>query len=44
MADIVGQAEIRSIDIQKFVTGFADEDIILKKFCRLVKTNPKEIR
>jgi hypothetical protein len=44
MADTVGEADIRSIDIQKFVTGFADEDVILKKFCRNIKTSAREIR
>ena len=44
MADIVGQAEIRSIDIQKFVTGFADEDIVFKKACKQVRTTAREIR
>src|SRR3990167_10582672 len=44
MADTIGQADIRGIDIQKFVTGFADEDIVFKKACRIVKTTAREIR
>ena len=44
MADQVGQIDIRGIDIQKFVTGFADEDVILKKFCRNATTAAREIR
>jgi len=44
MADTVGQADIRKLDLQKFVTGFADEDIVFKKACRIVKTTAREIR
>lgn len=44
MADTVGQADIRGIDIQKFVTGFADEDIVLKRYCRVSPTSAREIR
>jgi len=44
MADGTGQADIRSINIQKFVTGFEDEDIVFKKACRQVTTSAREIR
>jgi len=44
MADTQGQQDLRGIDIQEFVTGFADEDIVLKKYCRLSKTANREIR
>lgn len=44
MADTQGQIDIRGIDVQKFLTGFADEDTILKKMCRMAKTNSREIR
>lgn len=44
MADTVGQVDIRGINVQKFVTGFADEDIILKKYCRVSTTDAREIR
>lgn len=44
MADTAGQAEIRGIDIQKLVEGFADVDVILKKYVRVVGTSAREIR
>jgi len=44
MADTQGEADIRGIDVSKFVTGFADEDVILKKYCREAKTKSREIR
>lgn len=44
MADTAAQAEIRGIDIVKLVEGFADVDIVLKKYVRVVKTSAREIR
>lgn len=44
MADGTGEADIRGIDIQKFVTGFADEDLVLLNFARKAKTSSREIR
>lgn len=44
MADTQAQADIRGIDIQRFVTGFEDEDSVLKKFCEVSKTKAREIR
>jgi len=44
MADKAGQAEIRSIDISKVVEGYADVDIILKNYVRVVPTSAREIR
>jgi len=44
MADGPGQQDLKGIDIQKFVTGFDDEDVILKKFCRQSKTTAREVR
>ena len=44
MADTAGQADIRGIDIHKLVEGFAEEGIVLKNFCRTVKTGAREIR
>lgn len=44
MADTQAQADIRGIDVQKFLTGFADEDSILKSFCRQATTTSREIR
>ena len=44
MADTAAQAEIRGIDIVKLVEGFADVDIILKKYVRVMPTTAREIR
>lgn len=44
MADTAAQADIRGIDINKLVEGFADVDIILKKYVRVVQTSSREIR
>ena len=44
MADTAGQAEIRGIDIKKLVEGFADVDIILKNYVRVVSTSAREMR
>lgn len=44
MADTAAMAEIRSIDISKIVEGYADVDIILKKYVRVVPTTAREIR
>ncbi len=44
MADTQGQIDIRGIDVQKFVTGFADEDTVLKSMCRVVKGKAREFR
>lgn len=39
-----GQFDIRGIDVQKFLTGFADEDVVLKNYCRKATTSAREIR
>jgi hypothetical protein len=39
-----GQADIRGIEVQKFLTGFADEDVVLKSYCRFSTTAAREIR
>lgn len=44
MADTAGQQDIRGIDVQRFVTGFADEDSVLKGMCRNSPTSAREIR
>lgn len=44
MADAVGQALIRGIDVNKFVTGFADEDSLLKGLVSVSDTSSREIR
>lgn len=44
MADTSGQADIRGIDIDKLAKGFAEEEIILKRFCTVTPTSAREIR
>jgi len=44
MADGTGQQDIRSIDIDKAVRGFADEESVLKKLVHVSKTKATEIR
>jgi len=44
MTEQSAMAEIRGIDIQKLVEGFADEGIVLKNYCRVQKASAREIR
>ena len=44
MADTAAQELIRGIDIVKLVEGFGEVDIVLKNYCRVVKTTAREIR
>ena len=44
MADKSGQADLRSLDIDKLARGFADEENILKNFVRKETTSAREIR
>lgn len=44
MADASGQADIRGIDIDKLAKGFADEEILFKRFCTVTPTSAREIR
>ena len=44
MADSSAQAEIRGIDIDKLAKGFADEDIVFKRFVTNSSTKAREIR
>ena len=44
MADAVGQADIRGIDHTQFVTGFADEDSLLKGLVTVKPAKDREIR
>lgn len=44
MAETSGMAEIRGIDINKVATAFADEELVLKKYCNVTKTNARELR
>lgn len=44
MADASSQAEIRGIDIDRLVKGFADEENVFKKFVTNSTTSAREIR
>lgn len=44
MADASGQALIRGLDIDKLVKGFADEELLLKRFVTVSSTKAREIR
>src|SRR3990167_679111 len=44
MADGSGQADIRGIDVDKLVKGFADEENQFKKICLVTPTSAREIR
>jgi hypothetical protein len=44
MADKSGHAEIRGLNIDKLVKGFADEEIIMKKYVSVTPTSNREIR
>jgi len=44
MADMSSQADIRGIDIDKLAKGFADEEIIMKRYVTVSPTNAREIR
>jgi|TARA_R100000501_G_C2630530_1_gene125960 hypothetical protein len=44
MADSSGQADIRGIDIDKLAKGFADEALLMKRFCTQSKTKAREVR
>lgn len=41
---VSGEQNIRGIDIDKLAKGFADEEIIFKKFCTITPTSAREIR
>ena len=44
MADTSGQADIRGIDVDKLVKGFAEQDIIFKNLVTVTPTAAREIR
>ena len=44
MADSSGQADIRGIDIDRLVKGFAEEENVFKKFVVNSTTTAREIR
>ena len=44
MADGSAQQDIRGLDIDKLAKGFADEVIIMKRFCQVSKTKARSIR
>ena len=43
-AEGIGQSDIRGLDIDKLVKGFADEEIIMKKYVTVTPTSAREIR
>lgn len=44
MADTSAMEQIRGIDINKLVEGFAEEGIILKNYCRVIPASARELR
>jgi hypothetical protein len=44
MADSSGMADIRGLQIDKLVKGFADEENVFKQFCNVSDTAAREIR
>jgi hypothetical protein len=44
MADKVGQADIRGLDVDKLAKGFADEEFVFKRFLTPSTTAAREIR
>lgn len=44
MADTSAEADIRGVNITKLVEGFADVNIVLKKYVRVVSESNREIR
>ena len=44
MADSSGMQDLRGINVDKLAKGFADEQNVFKKFCRVAKTSAREIR
>lgn len=44
MADTQGMQDIRDINIHDLVTGFAEEEFVMKKLCRQSSTNAREVR
>lgn len=44
MADIPGQADIRGIDVDRTVKGFADKLLVMEKYVAVTPTSAREIR
>lgn len=44
MADSSAMADIRGINVDTLAKGFADEELVLKKFIRVSKTDARELR
>jgi len=44
MADTSAEADIRGIDIDKLAKGFADEELVLKRYVTVSNTSAREIR
>lgn len=44
MADNVGMQDIRGIDVDALAKGFADEELVFKRFVNISRTSAREIR
>ena len=44
MADSLGMADVRSLDIDRALKGFADEDFVFKSFLTVTPTSAREMR
>jgi|TARA_R100000501_G_C2626920_1_gene120732 hypothetical protein len=44
MADIIGQQDLRGLNVDKIAKGFADEAIVLKRYCHVSSTSATQIR
>lgn len=44
MADTVGMADLRGINVDKLAKGFADQEFVFKRFLTVTSTNAREIR
>lgn len=44
MADSLGQADVRGLDIDKLIKGFADEEFVFKNFLTVTPTANREMR
>jgi len=42
MAEGIGQSDIAGINVREFLTGFEDEDVVLKKLCRQATTPTRQ--
>lgn len=42
MAEGIGESDIAGINVREFLTGFEDEDVVLKKLCRQASTPTRQ--